>query len=245
MNYGQRLFVFGLLDTCIIMAAVLFAYILRFDFQVPNAFYKTLPYVVLLHAVITLVVLNAYKMYRQVWEFASVRELISVVKAATVAEICFFVLHSAINQIVPELPVPLSIFPISWALIILGVGGSRFTWRILRDLNGTHRYHQRNTLIVGAGNAGVLVVKELKQSPSSDFLPVAFVDDDSMKYDLEIMGLPVLGGREKIPEVVEKFNIQDIMILPFLPLQNPRLQRSLKSRKTPEHLSKYYPVSQI
>jgi FlaA1/EpsC-like NDP-sugar epimerase len=72
--------------------------------------------------------------------------------------------------------------------------------------------HHRNLLIIGAGGAGARVAKELKHTPGSAMYPVAFIDDDASRHKLEVLGLPVLGGREKIGEVVENHDIQDIII---------------------------------
>lgn len=102
----------------------------------------------------------------------------------------------------------------SGALIILGAGGVRFAWRLLRDsyFRETGRKEQRNVLIVGAGKAGVLIAKELMQSSKSYYNLVAFIEDDLRRHNLEVKGIPVVGGRDKIPGTVRKYDIEDIII---------------------------------
>ncbi len=108
--------------------------------------------------------------------------------------------------------VPRSIYILAGIMIILEVGGSRFAWRILRDNYLKITPHHRRTLIVGAGDADCLIAKELKHSRYSELYPVAFVDDDCYKWNLEVLGIPVLGGRERIPELVKKLDIDKIVI---------------------------------
>lgn len=102
----------------------------------------------------------------------------------------------------------------------MGVGGSRFAWRLFRD---TYLYRSdglegRNVLIIGAGQAGVLVARELRYAKNASFLPVAFIDDDPGRHGLQVLGYPVIGGREEIHQAVEQYDIQDIVIaLPQAP----------------------------
>lgn len=212
MNYLYRILILGLLDAFIIIAAVTLAYYLRFDFRFQPQYFALLPYVIVTHIVLNLISFNLNKMYRHVWQYASIGELVSLVKAATVSEVGFYVIHITVQFEYPELIVPRSIYFLSWVLIILGVGGSRLTWRMFRDSYLKLQPHHRRTLIIGAGKAGALIAKELKHSPDSDLYPVAFIDDNCMKWNLEVMGLPVVAGRERIPEVVNKYHIQKIVI---------------------------------
>lgn len=212
MNYWLRLFVLSILDAAIVTAAILIAYLLRFDFHIRQQYFAVLPYVIITHIILILITFNWTKMYRRVWRYASIGELVSLVKATTISESMFFVLYITAQANFPTFVVPRSIFPLSWALIILSVGGSRLAWRMFRDSYLKLQPHHRRTLIIGAGQAGALIAKELKHSPDSDLYPIAFIDDDRTKWDLEIMGLPVVGGRERIPETVHKYNIQKIVI---------------------------------
>ncbi|WP_254611525.1 hypothetical protein [Paenibacillus sp. JMULE4] len=136
----------------------------------------------------------------------------SIVKAVFMSSVIFFTVHHLlVYYYFPTLVVPRTIYIIAGMIIILGVGGSRLLWRIARDnLNKIQPYHKK-VLIVGAGNTGTMVVKELMGS-SSEYFPVAFIDDDPNKNHLEICGRPVVGTRHDIPLVVERYSI-DIIIL--------------------------------
>lgn len=214
MGFKVRVSVFAIFDMFIITAAVVMAYLLRFDFNIYNPHFALLPYVILAQVTIILAFFAFMKIYHRIWQYASVGELIALLKATTLSEILFVVLHILLQYIYPWFMIPRSIYFLSWVLIMAGVGGSRFAWRIFRDsyLELPLKRDKRRTLIIGAGKAGVLVGRELKQSPESDLYPVGFIDDDQTKWNLEILGLPILGGREHIQTVIEKYQVQNIVI---------------------------------
>jgi FlaA1/EpsC-like NDP-sugar epimerase len=95
---------------------------------------------------------------------------------------------------------------------VLLLGGSRFAWRMIRDKYYRKGGDQRKALIIGAGDCGTLIAKELKQNPQATIYPAAFIDDDPAKHRLQVLGIPVLGGREIIAEAVEKHGIDEIII---------------------------------
>ncbi|WP_418792204.1 polysaccharide biosynthesis protein [Phosphitispora sp. TUW77] len=212
MSYQTRIFFLSIIDAAIVALAVILSYLIRFDFQIVPQYFSLLPYAVFGHAVLFIIIFNRLDMYRRIWKYASIGELVQLVKAAAFTEIVFFLIYSVLHQQYPEIIVPRSIFFLAWMLIIFGIGGARMFWRMFRDsyMSRRHRTGNHRTLIVGAGQAGVLVAKELKHS--SDSYPVAFIDDDQTKLNLEIMGMPVLGGRDRIHEIVKSHDIEKIII---------------------------------
>lgn len=212
MGYRKRIILLALFDTSIIIGAVLFAYFLRFDFRIRQPYFSFIPYVTVMHIILIMVSFNWAKIYRRVWQYASIGELISLIKATTMASMAFYLFHMTLQFQFPQFIVPRSIYPLSWVLTTLGIATSRLLWRMFRDTYLKIQPHHRKTLIVGAGKAGALIAKELKHSTNSDLYPVAFIDDDPAKQNLEIIGLPVVGSRERIPEVVNKLGIERIII---------------------------------
>jgi FlaA1/EpsC-like NDP-sugar epimerase len=219
MTFRERLFYLGTLDAILVSMSVIVVYLLRFEFAVPESELRLVPFVVLMHVVFNLAGFYWKKLYRRVLEYASVEEVKAILIVTTMAEACCFILGTSLSVVVPDMVIPKSVYS-SWALITLGVGGSRFAWRMFRDTylllpGGQERRH---VLIIGAGNAGVRVAKELMYSTSSHLRPLAFIDDDPNRHHLQVMGLPVVGGREGIREAVERYNIHDIVIaLPSAP----------------------------
>lgn len=214
MSYEKRIVFLNILDAFIVTAAVTMAYLLKFDFRVQPDYFAVLPQVVAAHVLIVVIIFNRANLYRRVWQYASIGELVSLIKAVTVAEVVFALLAVTVHTHYKSFIVPRSIYLLSWGLIIASIGGSRFSWRMFRDsyMKSADRTYFSRTLIFGAGSAGVLIAKELKYGTNPDLYPFAFIDDDSKKWKLHVMGMPILGGREKIPEIVKKYNIEKIII---------------------------------
>src|SRR5699024_3458469 len=102
---------------------------------------------------------------------------------------------------------------VTWLLHIILIGGSRFVWRVFRDRYMTTSEGKRRTLIVGAGEAGTMIARQLQNNPEgSDLFLVAFVDDDLSKQRMEIYGVPVLGRVDDIPKIVDEHQIDHVVI---------------------------------
>ena len=150
---------------------------------------------------------SIYKLYKKAWEYASIGELLIIFKAVT-----FSIMTAALVQQIILQDVYFRILAVTWMLHILLIGGSRFCWRIYRDTYFKKSTNKKRTLIIGAGAAGTMVARQLHQNHDADLLPVAFIDDDRKKLNLDIMGIPVTGGSDQIEATVENFTIENIVI---------------------------------
>lgn len=148
-----------------------------------------------------------YGLYRKVWEYASIGELTSIFKAVT-----FSIIAVGAVQYFVRGDVLLRALAITWMLHLLLIGGSRLSWRLMRDmLIGKKMPDQKRTLIIGAGQAGTLVARQLLNNKERGLLPVAFVDDDVKKQGLEIYGIRVVCGTDAIADVVKDNKIEHII----------------------------------
>lgn len=214
MGKHNRILVMLIVDAMLILCSVYGAYLLRFDFSLVDRpqFIPTIPYVMGLAVILTLISFYFFKIYKRVWQYASIGDLLSIIYGALVSSgIYFIILHFGVRHFYPLFVVPRSIYPLSAMLIIFSVGGTRVVWRMIRDSYTRIQPHHRRALIVGAGSAGMMVVKELKHT-HSEFYPIAFIDDDAQKFNLEILGIPVVGNCKDIPSIVVHYNIQDIIV---------------------------------
>ncbi len=148
-----------------------------------------------------------YRLYHKAWEYASVGELVALVKAIT-----FSILTTAAVQFVTAGNVYVRVLFITWLLHMCLIGGSRFSWRMIRDRYIKSQVETKNALIIGAGSAGTMLVRQLLKNQDSELKPVAFVDDDVKKQKLQIYGVTVLGKTEDIPEIVKNQDINHIII---------------------------------
>ncbi len=106
----------------------------------------------------------------------------------------------------------LRVLMLTWMFHVLLIGGSRFSWRMFRDRYIRKLTNQKRTLIVGAGAAGTMVARQLINNKESELLPVAFVDDDFKKRNLQFFGISVVGSMRQITKVVEEKAIEQIII---------------------------------
>ncbi|MFS0864584.1 polysaccharide biosynthesis protein [Fredinandcohnia sp. 179-A 10B2 NHS] len=206
MTYRKRLGSLVFVDSIIVLTAIYISYFTL------HPYFKIFTFPTLLISSITLLLAHhlfayVYRLYKRAWEYASIGELISIGKAVS-----FSVLTLAVVQLLVFGNVYVRVLMLTWMMHILFIGGSRFSWRIFRDSFIKGADNRKRTLIVGAGAAGTMLVRQLKHSPDVDLYPVAYVDDDSKKQHLQIYGVPVLGGSEKIEEIVKKKNIENIVI---------------------------------
>jgi len=148
-------------------------------------------------------------LYKRVWQYASVGEMLLIFKAVTIS----MALSYLVTLILPNLHVPLAIVVNSYLLVLLGVGASRFAVRLAKDYLVKHDLNGlKKTLIIGAGQCGVIVARELKSNVNSNLLAIGFIDDDPLKLHQSVVGLPVLGNRSHIQEIVTKHKVTEIII---------------------------------
>lgn len=211
MNKYLRVLLLGLVDAILVTGSVYAAYLLRFDFIIQKEFIPSLPYVFLVYVVAALVSFAVFRIYRRIWQYASIGDLLSIFKGTILLSLLVIVTHYLVMHPLHGYIIPRSIYLIAAPLIFLAVGGSRFIWRMYRDSYIKIQPYHKRALIIGAGDAGTMVVKELKQS-HSEFYPVAFIDDNVQKTGMEVMGVPVAGRRQDIPAVVEDYRVEQIII---------------------------------
>ncbi|AZB43594.1 polysaccharide biosynthesis protein [Bacillus sp. FJAT-42376] len=205
MTFRTRLSILILIDSFIVLTAVFFSrFIVSADIHV-----ATLPIIIsslallICHHVFSYI----YKLYKKAWEYASIDELMMIMKAVT-----FSIMTAGIVQEVAFQDVYFRLLAVTWMLHMLLIGGSRFCWRMYRDSLMKATSNKKRTLIIGAGSAGTMVARQLKNNREAELKPIAFIDDSKRKQKLDIMGLPVIGGVSQIAGAVEKLSIENIVI---------------------------------
>ncbi|MBT2616769.1 MULTISPECIES: nucleoside-diphosphate sugar epimerase/dehydratase [unclassified Bacillus (in: firmicutes)] len=207
MSYKRRVPIFVLLDSIIVLFAIFIGYFILYPYL---NIYTTIP--MLLVCSITLLLSHhlfatIYRLYQKAWKYASVGELLTIFKVVT-----FSILMTAIVQLIINHDIYFRVLGITWMLHIILIGGSRFSLRVYRDSFISLSPNKKRTLIVGAGSAGTMVVRQLLKNSEADLYPVAFVDDDPNKYKLQIYGIPVIGEVNNISDFVQKHEIDTIII---------------------------------
>ena len=196
-------------DLIMIPVAWLGAYWLRFNLSAVPELYLDQAYAVLP----VLVVLQGgvfwyLGLYRGVWRFASIPDLVRILKSIIVGVGLSAV---AIFFLTRMQDVPRSVFPLYAVLLAILLGGPRLLYRWLKE---HHIYHAmgRRVLIVGAGSAGEMLTRELLRDPAYGYQPVGFVDDDPLKKGREIHGLRVFGYSKRIAQYVEQWGVELVLL---------------------------------
>ncbi|XKE93889.1 polysaccharide biosynthesis protein [Metaplanococcus flavidus] len=149
-----------------------------------------------------------YGLYKKMWIYASIEELKSVVKAVS-----FTLFATMIMQLIYSGHLYTRTLMLTWMLLILLLGASRMSLRIYNDwITNRETTDKSRTMVVGAGQAGRMIVRQMQQNPEWGRNPVVFVDDDPRKWGLEVYGLPVVGRLKDIPDVVSPYHIDQIVI---------------------------------
>lgn len=205
MTYHQRLSLFFFIDSCIVLTAIFFSQFLV------NATFHVLTYPIIVSSCLILLGHHIYsikfKLYKKAWEYASIGELIIIIKTATATIFTTIFIQKAVLG-----ETYFRLLAVTWLLHILLIGGSRFCWRLYRDSFLKRKINKRNTLIIGAGSAGIMVARQLLRNSDGELSPVAFIDDDRTKHNFDILGIPVIGGVNQIENSVKKYNIENIVI---------------------------------
>ncbi|WP_404455410.1 polysaccharide biosynthesis protein [Virgibacillus necropolis] len=207
MTYRTRLTLLIMMDSVIVSTAIFIAswtvYPYVSVFNMPALIISAIALLVF-HHIFAIV----YNLYNKVWSYASVGELMAIVKAITLSIISAGIVQYLTN----DFSIYRRALIVTWMLHIILIGGSRFIWRVYRDQYINNTDDKKPTLIIGAGSAGAMIVRQLKNQNNSDLLPVAFIDDDPKKQKMQLYNLPVLGQAKDIETVVKNNNIEHIVI---------------------------------
>lgn len=158
---------------------------------------------------IKLIIFAFFKMYRSIWRYASVEELVNIVLAAIVSNLAILSYTHLIGS-----NLLISVYIIATLFDMMFIGGARFCLRVVKLYMDKFNQdkNKKRIMIIGAGEAGVLVIKEYKNHPRLNSKPVALIDDDEYKQGRVIMGVPVVGKRDDILAQVEKLKIDEIIL---------------------------------
>ncbi|MFS0689436.1 nucleoside-diphosphate sugar epimerase/dehydratase [Sporosarcina sp. 179-K 8C2 HS] len=207
MTMKKRITLLFLLDSLIVLLSIFLGY---FILQPDIVIFKN---EIVLMSALTIQIAHHlfawhYGLYRKVWSYASIGELNAIFKSVTLT---IGVVMAA--QLLFAKDINFRALFLTWMLHILFIGGSRLSWRITRDtFRKTNERGMKRVMIIGAGQAGTLVARQLLNNPDSGMQPILFLDDDMAKKGLELYGIKIQGCTSHIEENVKDNNIDVIII---------------------------------
>jgi len=198
-----------LLDIGVVGVSYLAALALRFNGSVPRNYWQNFQWFVVVVATVHLLSNYLFGLYGQMWRYASVREARQVVLSGIFAGA---VMISTTWLLSGRRFVPLSVVILGSALSLMGFGGIRFQSRLFGWRRRSAETEPSRVLLIGAGDAGSMVLKDLLHNPSLGLTPVGIVDDDPRKARLSLHGVPVLGRHIAIPTLVPRLKVDQVLL---------------------------------
>ena len=221
----KRLILFVCVDILLISFSLYLAFLLRFEFDIPqkyfNLFVSTLPLFIL----IKLMVFSCFKMHRITWRYVGIKDLMNIINALIVSGSILMALilvplpsfipaHSTFTDF-PTTGFPRSVFLIDGAISILLISWFRMSKRLFMEIYKNRRAlgsSGKKTIIVGAGNTGEMILRDMARNNFSTFYPVGFLDDDVNKYGNYIHGVKVLGKTSELGQIVLKYRAEAVIV---------------------------------
>ena len=222
-----------------IVVCIVFSYLLRFEFdQSMAALYMPSAYWMLgISLVLKPIIYIRFGLYRHLWAYASVDELRLILLAVITASASVFLIMLGLYKLNVFIGFPRSVPIIDFALSLLAVGGIRLGIRMIashktvRAARAAQQYMKR-VLIIGAGEAGVMVCKEMIRNPQLRLKPIGFVDDDSTKTGQEINGVKVLGLTSNTESIIDRYYVDTVLFaIPSAPGRVVRLVSEICRQK--------------
>lgn len=212
MTTKQRLLALFVLDIVIVWFSIGTSYLFKYNGALPQAIQMEF----MLYSAVSMIVCGSamvyFRLYHRMWQYASIGEIIAILKAVSVGWIFSYLIASALLG--SFLSFGIAVRTLETMLLLSG--GIRFFWRMVRGYairRGDPEPQSKSpVLIIGAGDCGALIAKELQNPAFVEWNLIGFVDDDPLKQRMQVYGLPVLGDREAIPAVVKQYGIREIII---------------------------------
>lgn len=208
MTAKTRVFVLFLVDLLIIWFSIVTSYMFRFQDGIPREYMVQMLQFGLISSFVMGASLIYFGLYRRMWQYASIGEIVSILKAIVVGAL---ISYGAALLLLP-VRVPFGVEVRSMETILVLVGGVRFIWRVFHNDRINNKHSETHSLIVGAGDCGILIAKEMMGPSFAHTKIIGFIDDNPNKYHLSILGYPVLGNRYDLPRLVKEKDIQEVII---------------------------------
>lgn len=211
----NRIIALILMDIASILAATFGALFIRFEFsfkEIDKAYLTAYEKIIIPYILISLVFFFIWKLYKSVWRYASANELINVVFATSCTSVAQVILCMMTGNHMPR-----SYYVLSWFLLTGCILGIRFSYRLLRVVQNKRRSvvgrkSSINVMIIGAGAAGNMILKEIESSEYLNLRVKCVIDDGPGCQGKLLRGVPIVGTRDRILDAVQQYSIDEIIL---------------------------------
>lgn len=222
----NRIIILVIVDVMSIIVASFAALYIRFDFSFANIeqqYMECLEHIMLPNIAVTLLFYVIWKLYRSVWRYASANEVVNIIFATTCTAAAQVIYCYILDQKMPR-----SYYVLYWFLLTVMTSSIRFSYRFLRMVNNKRtgladKDGRVNVMIIGAGAAGNMILKEIESSQYLNLRARCVIDDQPGCHGKMLRGVPIVGGRDKILEAVPHYGIDEIILaIPSAGVQTKR-----------------------
>ncbi len=207
-------------DIFLSLVSVLASYLIRLELiAIFPTYQRSMLWMLAVVVVIKPLIYFLFGIYRRLWRYASIRELVLIISAVTTASMVVGGIMIGLFAAGLFVGFPRSVLVIDWLLSLAFVGGLRFIFRLMAEststaAEGDHPFTRRKkwALVIGAGDAGAMVVREMQKNPQLNLKPIGFLDDDPSKQDSKIHGVPVLAPLDDIDHILDTRHVDEVII---------------------------------
>lgn len=209
----QRMLLLMVLDAVFTVLASYVAVLTRMEFKIDWWIWNNYLKVIGIDILITLVVYYVFKLYKSMWRYASIIE----VRRLLLAVYCSDFLRMLLYVFVLKVELPRSWYFLEPCMLLILSSTLRFLYRGMRSMKNDNPIfeqdkHLINVMIIGAGEAGNMLLREIKRSSHLPMRVVCFIDDDPLKQGYYMNDVPIVGNRNSIGEMVKKYEVDEIYI---------------------------------
>ncbi|MBC8232166.1 polysaccharide biosynthesis protein [bacterium] len=225
-SINKRKFLFLSCDVIALVTSLYLAFFLRFGMEISPYYLNNIWIFTITFLIVKLSVFYFFGLYNISWAYVSLHDMLAIVKAVTLSTA---LLGTSIfflgKNLADFLIFPRSVIAVDYLLTFIFIGGIRISKRCYLQINFKEHTNGKRVLIVGAGDSGERIVREMEKDKRGRYYPVAFVDDDSAMHKVTIRGVRVLGTRKDIPRLIQKLQID--MVLIAIPSASSRVMQDI------------------
>ena len=210
-----------IIDGILLGVAYMLAFLLRFDFNLKPEQIKILEQTILVAVLTNIAFINLLRMNQSRWRYSGIQDLMNLFLAITAGWVFFIIYLYFANLMV----IPRSVLAVFWMLSIINLGGARFLPRVILKFRLNFTSGLRRVLVIGAGDAGEMIIRQMKNDPKLGYVPVALADDNPKKMNTKLHGVKVMGTTKDLKEIIEKKRIDEIII--SAPSARPKQMRKI------------------
>ncbi len=214
--HSRRIWAILFTDIVIISASYALAFLTRWLVVQPPAtpwdlYFRTYSATVPLLLVLRIAFFASHGLYRSGWRYAGLIDALRIIKATVVSSLVFIVCI-VLTYAVLGVTYSRFVFAADWVFVTFAILGTRFSMRIKKEVLNRRREGRQNVLIVGAGSAGVMLLRQILSNQNLNYYPRGFIDDEPKKQGMLIQGVPVIGTRAELPTLIHTLFIEEVLI---------------------------------